>query len=223
MRHSLYRQIHQVLPVIECHYLHIFRKHILIQVFYFIFQVGNHLTRILSFPHDYNPLYNIIFIHSAHLSQTRQTGFVYIGKILHQNRSAIDVFHYDISQFIQIVNQTDSTNHISLRTFSDNISSYIDITFSYRIIQFQRGNAIINQLVRIHTYLKRLHLPAEAHNIRYAGYRTEITFNHPILNRFQFPHTALVTTKRITEYFSRRSIQRLYFRSYPVRKVGIIQ
>ena len=167
MGHRFYRQIHQVLPVIERYYLYVFREYILIQFFYLIFQICNDFTGILPFTHHHNSLNDIVLIHSSHLSETGQAGFVNICQVLYENRCSVDVLHYDVSQFIQVVYQTDSPDYVCLRTFRDDISSYIDITLGYRVIKFERGNSVINQLMRIHAHFECLHLATETDDISY--------------------------------------------------------
>ena len=184
MCYCFHSQVYQVLTIVKRYDLYIFRQYVLIQISYLIFQIRNHFSRILSLSHHHNALNNIILIHSPHLSETGQAGFMNFRQVLYQNRSSIDILNHDISQLIQVINQTDATNHIGLRAFRDHISANINITFGYRIIQFKGSNSIINQLVRIYTYLKGLHLATEAHNIGNTRYRTEIPFNHPVLNRF---------------------------------------
>ncbi len=144
MRHCPYRQVHQVLTVVERHNPHIFRQRIFLYVRYLFFQGGNHFARILSFPHDDNPLHDIVFFHASHLSQPGQTRFVDVCQMFHQDRCAVDVLDYDILNLLRIVNQSDAAYHISLRTFGYHIAPYINITLCNRVEQFQRCHVIID-------------------------------------------------------------------------------
>ena len=83
MGHRFYRQVHQVLTVVERYYPYIFRKYILIQFFYLIFQICNDFTGILPFTHHHNSLNDIVLIHSSHLSEAGQAGFVDICQVLY--------------------------------------------------------------------------------------------------------------------------------------------
>ena len=148
---------------------------------------------------------------------------MHICQVAYQYGRTVDVFHYDVPQFLQVVDEADTPYHICLRAFRDNVAAHVDITVGNGVVQFQRGDAIIDQLVRVDTNLKSLHLSAEADNIRYARYCTEVTFDHPVLNGFQFAHAPFVTAQGVAEYLSRRTIEGLYLRCDPFRQVGVVQ
>lgn len=82
MGHRFYRQIHQVFTVIERYYLYVFREYILIQFFYLIFQICNDFTGVLLYASP-QFLNDIVLIHSSHLSETGQAGFVDICRVLY--------------------------------------------------------------------------------------------------------------------------------------------
>ena len=109
---------------------------------------------------------------------------MHLGQMLDQHGGAVDIFHHDVTQFFHVVNQPDTPHDIRLRTFRNDIAAHIDIAIGYRLIQLQRRNPIVFQLMGIDAYFECFHLATEAHNIGNTRYRTEIPFNHPVLNRF---------------------------------------
>ena len=148
---------------------------------------------------------------------------MHIGQVADQYRSPVNVLHHNISEFLQIIDKADTAYYICLRTFGDDVSTYIDITVGNGIIKFQRSNAVVDELVRVDAYLECLDLSTETYNIRYARYGTQIALNHPVLKRFQLTHTPLIAAQGIAINLTRRSIKRLYFGSHSFRQVSVVQ
>ena len=216
-------QIHQVFPVVERHDLHVFRQDLLVNILYLGFQRVDDFSRILAFPHDNDTLHDIVFGHTPHLSQTGQACLMHLGQMPDQHGGAVDIFHHDVTQFFHVVNQPDTPHDIRLRTFRNDIAAHIDIAIGYRLIQLQRRNPVVFQLMGIDAYFECFHLAAEAHDVRHTGDGPQVTLYHPILQSLQFAHVPLLAAQRITENLPRRTVKRLYLRCHPVRQVCIIQ
>ena len=216
-------QVNQIFTVIKGHYLYIFRQFLLLYPVYLFFQRRNDTFRILSFAHHHNTFHHIVVSGTCHLSQTRLACFVDFRHMAHQYRISFYVFDNDISYFLRIINQTNSSYHISLGILFNDISSHIDIAIGNRLIKFQRRDSVCRQLVRVDTYFEGLDLSTETDNIRHSRHCPQIALHNPILQRFQFPYAPLVTCQRITVNFTGRTLQGLHVRFDSFGQIRIFQ
>jgi len=219
----MHGQIDQVFTVVKRYNLNVRRKYLFVQVRDLVLQRCNHFSGILPFAHHDDAFHHIVLQPAPHLSQTRQMRLVHIRKVLHQNRSPVDIFHHDIADLPGIVNQTDTAHGVRLRVFRDYIAAHVDITLRNGIEQLERRDAITGQLMRVYAHFERFYLTAETDDIGHTGYRTQVTVDHPVLNGLQLPHIALIAVQRITVNLPRRTIDRLYFRGHTIREVGIVK
>ena len=67
MCYGLDRQIYQILTIVERYDSHVFRQGVLLDILDRILQGGDYLAGVLPFSHDNDALYDIIFLHAAHL------------------------------------------------------------------------------------------------------------------------------------------------------------
>src|SRR5690606_5186523 len=132
---GVYGCIYEFGSVDKRFYFYIFRKNGIIEFFDFFFQSRNHISRIFSTKHNHNSLYQIVIILKSDLSESRFSCNLNLCNVFYQNRGASTNFNQNIFDVINTFQKSNSTNHISLGTSLNHISSNIDIAL---------GNSLIN-------------------------------------------------------------------------------
>ena len=136
MKNCMNREIYQFFTVIKRCDGYVIRQIFLLYFCHFVFESSNDFLGVFTFAHDNNTFYYVICIISSHLSQSWLIIFVNMGQIFDEDRCSINILDNDISNFLNIINHTDTSYHIGLRTFLYYITSDIYITLGNSFIQF---------------------------------------------------------------------------------------
>ena len=97
---------------------------------------GYHLLCILTFAHHNDALYHIVIAATAHLSEPRSTRLMHTGQVAHQDRSAVDVFHHNVSYLVYIIDKSYATHRIRLSVALYDVATHIHIRAGYGLIEF---------------------------------------------------------------------------------------
>ena len=167
--HGPDRQVDQVFPVIERNDPDIVGQGIGLDLLDLIFERADYLFGILAFTHDDNAFNNVVLVHSPHLSEAWQARLVHVRQMFDQDWRPVDVFHDNILDLLDVIDQANTSYDIGLGAFRDDITSDIEITLGNGVEQLQAGYAVIDQLVGIDADLESLDLASETDNIGDTG------------------------------------------------------
>ena len=147
---------------------------------------------------------------------------MYLCQVSNQDRGSVYVFHHNVAYFLDVVDESDASHHVSLRISLDNVAAHIHVGVGDGLVEFQAADAVGGKLVGIHAHLEGLHLASEAHDVGNARHASQFAFYHPILQGFEFPHVVPGAREGVAEDFARRSAQGLHLGFCAFGQVGII-
>src|SRR4051812_13683048 len=89
-------KIHQIVPVIEGHHLHVRRKDLCVQLFYFILNPCQHFPWVFSLAHYHDAFHHIIVIVKSCLAYTRYMTFTHVRNIFYKDGRSIDIVNNNV-------------------------------------------------------------------------------------------------------------------------------
>ncbi len=95
--------VYKILPIVERAYLHIFRKHRVVDVVNLFFQAGNNFAGVATFTHHHNTFHDIRVIVAAHLSKTWQGRLRNVCYGFYVDRCSVEVVDNNIPDFFHVV------------------------------------------------------------------------------------------------------------------------
>ena len=223
MHHGAHGKVDKVVAVVERHYLHVLGQVVVLYLADLRFQSLDNLFGVLALAHDDNALDHIVLLTTTYLAEAWCTTLMHGGEVAHKDGRSPDVFHYDVANLADVVNQSDTTHNIGLRAALDDVAANIDVAVGDGLVELQRTHAIGSELVGVDTDLKGLHLTAEADDVGNAGHRPELALDDPVLQGLQLTYRPLITAQRITINLPRRTGERLNVGLHTIGEVSIVE